>query len=106
MAFKVDKHVLLEESFQVLSIEKSKMPSKSSEENVAVSIPASNSLNHTLSASNLIMKIDWSRSALEKLPECESKFYYCTSLNLSHNQLEGCLDWIIHLKRLDLLLLC
>lgn len=95
MASKVDKHVLVEESLQVLSVmEKS---DKSSEENVAESVQLINSF--TSSASNFIIKIDWSKSAMEKLPECESKFYYCTSLNLSHNQLEGSLDWIIHLKR-------
>jgi Leucine-rich repeat (LRR) protein len=72
------------------------------DEDVAESTGAMKSLNHTLPVNNLIMKIDWSKSTLEKLPECESKFYYCTFLNLSGNQLEGCLDWIIHLKRFDL----
>lgn len=101
MASEVDKHVL-EESLHVFSItEKSEMLIKP-EENVAEPTRAIKSLNNTLPVNNLIMKIDWSKSTLEKLPECESKFYYCTSLNLSCNQLDGCLDWIIHLKRFNI----
>lgn len=50
-----------------------------------------------------ILQIDWRRKCLSSLPEYLQKYQFCTSLNLSENNLEGGIDWLIHLKRLKLL---
>jgi Leucine-rich repeat (LRR) protein len=50
-----------------------------------------------------ILQIDWRQKGLTSLPEYLQKYQFCTSLNLSGNNLEGGIDWLIHLKRLQLL---
>lgn len=50
-----------------------------------------------------ILKIDWSYKCLSSLPEFLQNYQLCTTLNLSGNNLEGDIDWLIHLKRLELL---
>ena len=48
-------------------------------------------VNHATTelSNNWVTEVDWSKTALLKLPACASKYHYCTKLNLSNNQLEG-----------------
>ncbi|KAK4021124.1 leucine-rich repeat protein soc-2 [Daphnia magna] len=50
-----------------------------------------------------ILKIDWSYKSLSSVPEFLQNYQLCTILNLSGNNLDGGIDWLIHLKRLELL---
>ncbi|XP_057370302.1 leucine-rich repeat protein soc-2-like isoform X1 [Daphnia carinata] len=50
-----------------------------------------------------ILKIDWSYKSLSSVPEFLPNYQLCTTLNLSGNNLNGAIDWLIHLKRLELL---
>lgn len=50
-----------------------------------------------------ILEVDWKQKGLSLMPEFNQKYQFCTVLNLSRNNLVDDVDWLIHLKRLEVL---
>ena len=47
-----------------------------------------------------LLEIDLSRTSLSQLPDFQNNFQFCTTLNLSRNNLRGSIPWLANLKRL------
>lgn len=65
-----------------------------------------NLVDHLLngdSGQQWILKIDWKQKSLTSVPQFRPEYQFCTTLNLSGNNLEGGIEWLNHLKRLEFL---